>query len=283
MLRRLFLRIALAAVIVLALATPALAGGWAVVTLDRLPAEMIAGQPFDIGFMVRQHGIKPISGLTPRITATRAAAAQSFTVTAKQQGVVGHYAAALTFPNAGTWDWSIDAFGFAQPMPALTVVATAPSNTVKVGASFSLPLAAGIAGLIVAAGALLVSLRTRARGALTLVLAGALIGVTGFASAANDMTHIALPTAPSAPPEIGQALFLAKGCIVCHRHDAVREARKELGSFSIGPNLTKVKADPDYLRRWLKDPSAVKPGTGMPTLGLSATEIETLIAFLNAD
>ena len=34
----------------------ALAGGWAVVTLDQLPAEVRQGQSLRLGFMVRQHG-----------------------------------------------------------------------------------------------------------------------------------------------------------------------------------------------------------------------------------
>jgi cytochrome c2 len=35
------------------------------------------------------------------------------------------------------------------------------------------------------------------------------------------------------------------------------------------------------LRRWLENPPAVKAGSKMPDLGLSAEEIERLIAFLN--
>jgi cytochrome c oxidase subunit 2 len=46
------------------------------------------------------------------------------------------------------------------------------------------------------------------------------------------------------------------------------------------PNLTTVKADPEYLRRWLANPSALKPNTEMPNLGLSETEIDALVAFL---
>jgi len=33
-----------------------LAGGWAVVTLDELPAQVVAEKSVTIGFMVRQHG-----------------------------------------------------------------------------------------------------------------------------------------------------------------------------------------------------------------------------------
>jgi cytochrome c oxidase subunit 2 len=44
--------------------------------------------------------------------------------------------------------------------------------------------------------------------------------------------------------------------------------------------LSSRSYDPDFLRSWLKDPAAVRPGTQMPKLRLSAEEIEALIAFL---
>ncbi len=48
------------------------------------------------------------------------------------------------------------------------------------------------------------------------------------------------------------------------------------------PNLTSYANDPDFLRRWLRDPAAVKPRTTMPNLDLSDAELADLIAFLNA-
>ena len=36
----------------------------------------------------------------------------------------------------------------------------------------------------------------------------------------------------------------------------------------------------DNLKKWLKDPPAVKPGTVMPNLNLSQSEIDSLVAFL---
>jgi cytochrome c2 len=82
---------------------------------------------------------------------------------------------------------------------------------------------------------------------------------------------------------LGQALFLAKGCVMCHAHDAVK---MQDGPFSMGdkqpPNLSRQKYAADYVRTWLKDPRAVKPETQMPNLGLKQDEIEALIAFLNA-
>ena len=75
----------------------------------------------------------------------------------------------------------------------------------------------------------------------------------------------------------GRALFQAKGCTACHQH---REVNPGAG-VAIGPDLTEVVLDPAYLRSWLSDPASIRPGTRMPNLGLSESEIEALIAFIN--
>jgi len=77
MLRRSIFGFWAAIVALLALATPALAGGWAVVTLDSLPREVRAGASFQLGFTVLQHGKTPtnldLNGkpLKPVITAVK--------------------------------------------------------------------------------------------------------------------------------------------------------------------------------------------------------------------
>jgi len=74
------------------------------------------------------------------------------------------------------------------------------------------------------------------------------------------------------------ACALRKGCITCHLNGRIE------GSDTLvpnGPDLTAYRNDPTFLRRWLADPALVKPGTTMPDLNLSATEIESLVAFLN--
>lgn len=76
----------------------------------------------------------------------------------------------------------------------------------------------------------------------------------------------------------GRALFLAKGCITCHRHD---DAAPSSGSIEIGPALTNYEPDEAFVRRWLRDPQALRPTTMMPNLELEDAEIEALIAFLS--
>lgn len=80
----------------------------------------------------------------------------------------------------------------------------------------------------------------------------------------------------------GRTLFVAKGCIVCHRNDDLARERAAMSEFNFDdvPNLTRVNLEPAYLRRWLHDPQAVKPATWMPNLHLAETEIDALAAYL---
>lgn len=280
-----------AVVVLLALALPAWAGGFAVVTLDELPTNVVAGQPLAIGFMVRQHGVSPMTGIIPTLIARHPDTGETLRATALPEGARGHYAATITFPSSGTWRWVIndgfatsDALGFqGQPMPDLMVMETGAVTSVPTRQPASLPMALGFVGVVGAIGGLIALVRTRNGWAAAAMLIAAMIAGLGFVSAGNSPSQsVALAAPDSSPAETGQALFLAKGCVICHAHAAVTEARRSFAEFSIGPNLTTLSANPDFLRQWLKDPSAVKPGTAMPTLGLSDSEIEALIAFLKA-
>lgn len=95
-----------------------------------------------------------------------------------------------------------------------------------------------------------------------------------------------VPTAQVTPTATlgaqGRALFVAKGCLVCHNHPAFAELRHQtmaLG-YSDAPTLANLKMDADYLKRWLHNPRALKPTTLMPNLNLSDEEIDALSAFL---
>ncbi len=121
MVRRSIFAFVLVILAMLALTLPALAGGWAMVTLDSLPRELRAGESIQLGFTVLQHGKTPtnqdLNGnpLTPLLTAvkqggtdtTQAKGAETIRVEARQQGPTGHYVVDLTFPSDGSWDWQI--------------------------------------------------------------------------------------------------------------------------------------------------------------------------------
>ncbi len=80
----------------------------------------------------------------------------------------------------------------------------------------------------------------------------------------------------------GKALFIAKGCAACHQHDEAL-IFDESSFISIGPNLTDYWGTPEFLGRWLSNPSSIRPQTNMPNLELDAAEIEALVVFLTEE
>lgn len=67
-------------------------------------------------------------------------------------------------------------------------------------------------------------------------------------------------------------------CIGCHVVDGEGHALSSAPSFAF--SMEQPHINPDYLRRWLWNPPAVKPETVMPNLSLEAEEIEDLLVFL---
>ncbi|MBM2826135.1 MAG: Cytochrome c oxidase, subunit [Dehalococcoidia bacterium] len=113
-------------------------------------------------------------------------------------------------------------------------------------------------------------------------------------TAARPAATTAAPatTPAAAAPSAGDAakgkeLVTAKGCIACHTIQGVPGA-----AGTIGPELTKIAGKATFvpgvnlafndenLKKWLTNPPAVKPGTAMPNLALSAVEIDNLIAYI---
>ena len=75
----------------------------------------------------------------------------------------------------------------------------------------------------------------------------------------------------------GRRLFVAKGCLTCHVHGDVSGS----GVVAVGPELTGRRLAPEYLQRFLADPSMIGSANRMPNLNLKQAEIAALIAFLN--
>ena len=101
------------------------------------------------------------------------------------------------------------------------------------------------------------------------------------------------PQADPLDPELravldaGNQAFLGSGCIACHRIDGT------VAAGVLGPDLTHVGSrrtiaagilenTPEEMARWIRDPSAVKPGALMPTLNLDEDTIRTLVAYLES-
>jgi hypothetical protein len=116
-------------VLALAIALPgaAHAGGWATVEAGGVPDGVSAGQTFQMELLVKQHGITPLDDLSPKVEIT-SADGDVRTFTATPAGEPGTYAAAVTYPTAGTWSTRLyDGFTDATPhrMAPLEVAAAA--------------------------------------------------------------------------------------------------------------------------------------------------------------
>lgn len=93
------------------------------------------------------------------------------------------------------------------------------------------------------------------------------------------------PTA--APTQAGLDIFLAEGCAECH---AIRGTD---AAGNLGPDLThlasrltlgagSVSNNRGNLAGWIADPHGIKPGSLMPTSGLSGQALQSLVAYLES-
>lgn len=99
--------------------------------------------------------------------------------------------------------------------------------------------------------------------------------------AAASSTRVAAappPAAPGAgtPATVAPPAMFSQVCASCH-------SLKGSGG-AVGPALDGVgtRRDSAWLTTWLKDPSAVKPGTAMPKLPMTDAQRQELVSFLSA-
>jgi hypothetical protein len=295
MFSRFRISLALALLLAIVLAVPVFAGGWAVITLDRLPSGVVAGEPLTISFMVLQHGRTPMADLQPTITASLSSS-ESFVVTAKPEGEVGHYVATLNFPKEGNWSWSIQAFTMDQKMPDLSVIApvagvvNSPQPVAETTPVSALVIVRVLAVVIGLAG-LVIAYQRKSRLALGLTVLCLVVGVASFVTGSSVPVRVEAQSKTSSETsgdssisqiELGQQLFVAKGCITCHVNSKVTLG-SDYWTIDMGaPNLSAFSASPEVLQIRLKDPKLAKSDTQMPNLHLADDEIEALIAFINS-
>lgn len=115
-------------------ASPASAGGWAMSSLDELPAPIV-GEHLEVGLTIRQHGVRPVNIEDVAIEVTNpSGAVERFS--AAQQGATGHYVSSIVFREAGSASWLIRQGGFGdQPLGPIEVAPSAAAAAASDGAT----------------------------------------------------------------------------------------------------------------------------------------------------
>jgi len=127
--------------LLLTMAAPVLAGGWAEIVADAQTTETppVEGQPVDVGFVVLQHGVTAAPWETATVQFTNASTGETIDVVATNDRPDGHFAATATLPTAGFWSWQVTLQNLeSQHLPVALTVRTAagelppydPSTTV---------------------------------------------------------------------------------------------------------------------------------------------------------
>lgn len=80
-------------------------GGWAVITVRDLPEVVVAGEPVELTYTVRQHGVERMSGLRGEVEAV--AGGRSVRAAASAGQGRGDYRTTLTLPEPGNWTITI--------------------------------------------------------------------------------------------------------------------------------------------------------------------------------
>ena len=164
------LKVLLICLALLVFVTPVLAGGWAAVTLDEIPAEVRAGETVHLSFVVLQHGKTPVHFLgasdsvpvEPYLMARNLNTGETIRVAAERGKELGHFTLAAVFPSEGEWEWNIaprplggsSEFESLAVQPA-SVKADKSANTPPIaGATFGSQQVLQVAGAVLFAAAL---------------------------------------------------------------------------------------------------------------------------------
>jgi hypothetical protein len=93
-------------------------GGWAVVSVSKIPDAWITGKPLQLTWKVRQHGVKELDGLRPTLEARSGSHLIRGTTWAFEEDGERGYRGTITFPNRGEWQVTIHS-GFGKSRAVL--------------------------------------------------------------------------------------------------------------------------------------------------------------------
>lgn len=111
------------ATLVMALAGPALAGGWAVTSFEDLPDEFEAGNTYTLDYVILQHGQTPADSGASFVTFRNGKESLRFDAINHGDGT---YTVEISIPSDGTWEWEVVSEGWGpQPLGSIDVTAEA--------------------------------------------------------------------------------------------------------------------------------------------------------------
>ena len=113
-------------VLVASPAAPVTFGGWATISVDKVPDKVVVGQSVDLVFVVKQHGKTPLSGLKPTLEVKGAGAVSKVDATPGKE--TGQYKATVVLAQAGSYFITIHS-GFADSRLTLPAIAAVTSIT----------------------------------------------------------------------------------------------------------------------------------------------------------
>jgi hypothetical protein len=96
-----------ATAMLLVLAAPVFAGGWADIVADGQTTTPKEGGSVAIGFRVMQHGVTPAPWETATVHFVNSSTGTAFDVVAKNDDPNGHFVATATIPESGFWSWQV--------------------------------------------------------------------------------------------------------------------------------------------------------------------------------
>jgi hypothetical protein len=109
--------------------SPEAFGGWATITVEKLPDQVVTGQPLELVFVVKQHGTNPLSGLKPTLEVKGAGSVARVSATPGKDK--GQYKATVVLTQVGSYFITIHS-GFAESrltLPAISAVAVASGTS----------------------------------------------------------------------------------------------------------------------------------------------------------
>ena len=100
-------------------------GGWASISVEKVPDQVVTGKAFDLVFVVKQHGKTPLSGLKPTLEIKGATPVDR--IAAEPGKEKGQYKATVVLSTVGSYFITIHSgFGDSRvTLPAINAVAVA--------------------------------------------------------------------------------------------------------------------------------------------------------------